>query len=79
MEEKNMVANDIVIKERDLLNTKIYNPEFDNVKSILCTMVLRLMDTEEYGCDYCGALNLVLELFPETDRAELEKELDQFV
>ena len=42
-------------------------------------MVLRLMDTEEYGCDYCGALNLVLELFPEIDRAELEKELDRFV
>lgn len=74
-----MKANDIVINERELLNTKIYNPEFDNVKSIPCTMVLRLMDTEEYGCDYCGALNLVLELFPKIDRAELEKELDQFV
>ena len=79
MEEKNKKANDIVINERELLNTKIYNPEFDNVKSIPCAMVLRLMDTEEYGCDYCGALNLVLELFPETDRAELEKELCQFV
>ena len=55
-----MKANDIVINERELLNTKIYNPEFDNVKSIPCAMVLRLMDTEEYGCDYCGALNLVL-------------------
>lgn len=74
-----MKVNDIVINERELLNTKIYNPEFDSVKSIPCTMVLRLMDTEEYGGDYCGALNLVLELFPEIDRAELEKELDQFV
>lgn len=79
MEGKNMKANDIVINERELLNTKIYNPEFDSIKSIPCTMVLRLMDTEEYGCDYCGALNLVLELFPEIDRAELEKELDRFV
>jgi hypothetical protein len=58
-----MKANDIVINERELLNTKIYNPEFDSIKSIPCTMVLRLMDTEEYGCDYCGALNLVLEEF----------------
>lgn len=74
-----MKVNDIVINERELLNTKIYNPKFDSIKSIPCIMVLRLMDTEEYGCDYCGALNLVLELFPETDRAELEKELDQFV
>ena len=74
-----MKANDIVINERELLNTKIYNPEFDSIKSIPCTMVLRLKDTEEYACDYCGALNLVLELFPEIDRAELEKELDQFV
>lgn len=57
-----MKANDIVINERELLNTKIYNPEFDSIKSIPCTMALRLMDTEEYGCDYCGALNLVLEL-----------------
>ena len=74
-----MKANDIVIKECELLNTKIYNPEFDSIKSMPCTMVLRLMDTEEYGRDYCGALNLVLELFPEIDRAELEKELDRFV
>lgn len=74
-----MKANDIVINERELLNTKIYNPEFDSIKSIPCTMVLRLMYPEEYGCDYCGALNLVLELFPEIDRAELEKELAQFV
>lgn len=50
-----MKANDIVINERELLNTKIYNPGFGSIKSIPCTMVLRLMDTEEYGCDYCGA------------------------
>lgn len=38
-----MKANDIVINERELLNTKIYNPEFDSIKSIPCTMALRLM------------------------------------
>ena len=27
-----MKANDIVIKECELLNTKIYNPEFDSIK-----------------------------------------------
>lgn len=74
-----MKANDIVINERESLNTRIYNPESDSIKSIPCTMVLRLMDTEEYGCDYCGALNPVLELFPETGRAEPGKELDWFV
>ena len=29
--------------------------------------------------DYCRALGLVLELFPEIDRVELEKELDKYV
>lgn len=29
-----MKANDIVINERELLNTKIYNPEFDSIKSV---------------------------------------------
>lgn len=75
----NMKVDDIVMNERESLDTKIYNPEFDSIKSIPCTMVLRLMDTGEYGCDYCGALNLVLEPFPEIDRAELEKGLDQSV
>ena len=41
-------------------------------------MVLRLMDTEEYANDYCNALNLVLELFPEVDRRKLEKELNKY-
>lgn len=42
-------------------------------------MVLRLMDTEEYSGNYCRALDLVLELFPEINRAELEKELDKYI
>lgn len=42
-------------------------------------MVLRLMDTGEYSNNYCKALALVLELFPEIDRAELEKELDKYI
>ncbi|WP_418811591.1 hypothetical protein [Paraprevotella xylaniphila] len=42
-------------------------------------MVLRLMDMEEYDGNYCRALGLVLELFPEVNRAELEKELDKYI
>lgn len=48
-------------------------------KSIFCTMVLRLMDTEQYGNNYCKSLDLVLALFPEADREQLEKELDKYV
>lgn len=53
--------------------------ELSGVKSIFCTMVLRLMDTEGYGCNYCKSLALVLELFPEVDRELLEKELDKYI
>jgi len=66
-----------LLNERDLLRFKIISGE--HMKSIPCAMVLRLMDTEEFGCDYCRALWLVLELFPEIDRVELEKELDKYV
>lgn len=48
-------------------------------KSIFCSMVLRLMDTEEYSCNYGKSLALVLELFPEADRELLEKELDKYI
>ena len=48
-------------------------------KSIYCTMVLRLMDTQEYSNNYCRSLALVLELFPEVDRYKLEKELDIYI
>jgi hypothetical protein len=37
------------------------------------------MDTEAYSNDYCRSLDLVLELFPEVDRVQLEKELDKYV
>ena len=74
-----MKVDGIVINGRESLNTKIYNPEFDSIKGIPCTMALRLMDTGEYGCDHCGALDLVLGPFPETDRAELGKGLGQSV
>lgn len=67
----------IVLKERDLLRFKIISGE--HMKSIPCAMVLRLMDTEEFGCDYCRALSLVMEVFPKIDREELEKELDKYV
>ena len=69
--------NDIIIDKRNLLGYKIESG--NHYKRIPCTMVLRLMDTEEYCNNYCRALDLVLKLFPEIDRVKLEKELDQFV
>ena len=66
--------NNIIIDKRNLLAYKIESG--NHYKSIPCTMVLRLMDTDEYANNYCKALALVLELFPEIDREELEKELD---
>lgn len=42
-------------------------------------MVLCLMDTEQYGNNYSGALAEVLAAFPEIDRAALEKELDRYI
>ncbi len=69
--------NDIIIDKRNLLGYKIESG--NHYKSIPCTMVLRLMDTEEYSENYCRALDLVLGLFPEIDREELEKELDKYI
>lgn len=73
----NKYAYPVIIKEADLQLFKIGKDNYE--KSIPCTMVLRLMDIEEYGCDYCGALSLVLSIFPEIDRYELEKELDEYI
>lgn len=42
-------------------------------------MVLELMDTDEYGNNYCSALEAVLTAFPEINRGELEKELDRYI
>lgn len=53
--------------------------DFKGAKSIFCSMVLRLMDSEDYGNNYCKSLKLVLGIFPEVDREELEKELDKYV
>lgn len=69
--------NNIIIDKRNLLAYKIESG--NHYKSIPCTMVLRLMDTDEYANNYRKALALVLELFPEIDRAELEKELDKYI
>lgn len=69
--------NDIIIDKRNLLGYKIESG--NHYKSIPCTMVLRLMDTEEYSNNYCRSLDLVLEVFPEVDRVELEKELDKYI
>lgn len=48
-------------------------------KSDACIMVLELMDTDEYGNNYCGALDAILTAFPEVSRDELEKELDKYI
>lgn len=61
----------------DLQNNE--SMRIDGRKSIFAAMVLRLMDTEEYSNNYCRALDLVLGLFPEVNRAELEKELDKYI
>lgn len=64
-----------MLKLLDLLLNRTFKQE----KSIFCSMVLRLMDTENYANNYCDSLSLVLELFPEIDREKLEKELDKYV
>lgn len=50
------------------LSSSVLNRTFKQEKSIFCSMVLRLMDTENYANNYCDSLSLVLELFPEIDR-----------
>lgn len=61
------------------LSGSVLSGTFKQEKSIFCSMVLRLMDTERYANDYCNSLNLVFELFPEIDREKLEKELEKYV
>ena len=61
------------------LSKTVLSIDLRQEKSIFCSMVLRLMDTAEFSNDYCNALNLVLELFPEVDREKLEKELNKYV
>lgn len=75
MEGKKM--NDIIIDKRNLLSYKIESGS--HYKSIPCSMVLRLMDTDEFSANYCKSLRLVLEIFPEVDREKLEKELDKYI
>ena len=48
-------------------------------KSDFAHMVLLLMDTDEYSENYCGSLRVVLSLFPEVDREELESELNNWI
>lgn len=64
------------MKEKEMVILYEY---INSEKSIFCTMVLRLMETEKYGNNYCGSLSLVCELFPEIDVVELEKELDKYI
>lgn len=70
-------GDNIIIGGRNFLRYKMKSG--NHYKSIPCCMVLRLMDTEEYANDYCKALELTLKVFPEVDRAELEKELDKYI
>ena len=46
------------------LSSSVLNRTFKQEKSIFCSMVLRLMDTENYANNYCDSLSLVLALFP---------------
>lgn len=48
-------------------------------KTAECSEVLQLMDTEECAENYCKALRIVLEKYPNVNRAELEKELNVFI
>ncbi len=68
------ISNSVIAMTQSTLKKDI-----DTNKSIWCSMVLRLMDAEEYSCNYCRALDLVLSIFPEVDRASLEKELDKYI
>lgn len=70
-------TNIIIIDKCNLLRYKIESG--NHYKSIPCAMVLRLMDMEGYSNNYCDALSLVLKLFPEISRMDLEKELDKYV
>lgn len=76
MEDKNMKEQEYRITYSLQNNERM---RIDGRKSIFAAMVLRLMDTEEYSNNYCKALALVLELFPQIDREELEKELDNYI
>lgn len=71
--------NEIIISEARLLDYKMANGIDGIRKSLPCAMVLRLMDTEEFSCNYCGALNLVAKIFPKINVQELERELDRFI
>lgn len=68
------------IEYRNTLNLQTNESLYiDGKKSIFAAMVLRLMDTEEYSNNYCGAFDLVRKLFPELNVNELEKELDKYI
>ncbi|MEF9922944.1 MAG: hypothetical protein RR854_00020 [Muribaculaceae bacterium] len=51
----------------------VLKKDITGVKSIFCSTVLRLMDTEEYGNNYCESIELVLDIFPEIEKEKLEK------
>lgn len=68
------------IEYRNTLNLQTNESLYiDGEKSIFAAMVLRLMDTDEYANNYCRALSLVTELFPELDTDRMEKELDKYI
>ena len=69
--------NDIIIKEREISRYKLESGS--NLKTIQCTMVLRLMDTARFSNNYCESLEIVLDVFPGINREELEKELDKYI
>lgn len=62
----------------ELTNNLLSRP-LTQKKSLFCSMVLRLMDTEKYANNYCRAFALVCELFPEVDADKLSEELDKYI
>lgn len=73
------VAARSVMVMRDPLPTWC-NPK-SNEKSVFCSMVLRLMDSniKMFSENYYNSLQLVCDLFPEVDIKKLNKELDRYV
>ena len=66
-----MKANDIVINERELLNTKIYNPEFDSIKGWLNNTSAELTDAAALASVRSGSPAIEVLVFTEKRRRYL--------
>ena len=66
-----------MIKDEQISDYKVISGGHE--KSIPCMMVLRLMDTDKCANDYCKALKLTHEIFPQVNIADLEEELEKYI